>query len=108
MATAIFEWLPSTIPTAGNRSNSRSSSTGHRRSLASTLPVRKAKAASSAIRREPTQRTNPRGSVMADASIMRLEDGGGDIPAAIDLRAEYIESGVKEVLDELDRDLIGL
>ena len=29
-------------------------------------------------------------------------------PSAIDLRAEYVESGVKEVLDELDRDLIGL
>lgn len=29
-------------------------------------------------------------------------------PSAIDLRAEYIESGVKDVLDELDRTLIGL
>ena len=29
-------------------------------------------------------------------------------PTAIDLRAEYEESGVREVLDELDRELIGL
>lgn len=30
------------------------------------------------------------------------------IPLTIDLRAEYEESGVREVLDELDRELIGL
>ena len=29
-------------------------------------------------------------------------------PTSIDLRAEYAESGVREVLDELDRELIGL
>lgn len=29
-------------------------------------------------------------------------------PTAIDLRAEFEESGVKDILDELDRDLIGL
>ncbi|UXN67639.1 CbbX protein (plasmid) [Phyllobacterium sp. A18/5-2] len=45
---------------------------------------------------------------MADASITQLVDGSAEIPAAIDLRAEYVESGVKDVLDELDRDLIGL
>lgn len=31
-----------------------------------------------------------------------------EMPSAIDLRAEYVESGVKDVLDELDRTLIGL
>ncbi|MGV8937319.1 MAG: CbbX protein [Allorhizobium sp.] len=30
------------------------------------------------------------------------------VPTGIDLKAEYVESGVKEVLDELDRELIGL
>ncbi|KXF77543.1 rubsico expression protein CbbX [Paramesorhizobium deserti] len=44
---------------------------------------------------------------MAEAAVKELEDGG-DIPAAIDLRAEYAESGVKDVLEELDRELIGL
>ncbi|QPB24087.1 CbbX protein (plasmid) [Rhizobium sp. 007] len=32
----------------------------------------------------------------------------GEEPSAIDLRAEYVESGVKELLDELDNSLIGL
>ncbi|YBV97902.1 CbbX protein [Phyllobacteriaceae bacterium JZ32] len=45
---------------------------------------------------------------MADALIQQPVDDGGDIPAAIDLRAEYAESGVKDVLEELDRELIGL
>lgn len=31
-----------------------------------------------------------------------------EMPSAIDLRAEYVESGVKDVLEELDRTLIGL
>lgn len=29
-------------------------------------------------------------------------------PREIDLRAEFVESGVKEVLEELDRTLVGL
>jgi probable Rubsico expression protein CbbX len=45
---------------------------------------------------------------MADIGIEELARASEDIPAAIDLRAEYVESGVKDVLDELDRDLIGL
>lgn len=32
----------------------------------------------------------------------------GELTSAIDLRAEFIESGVKDVLDELDRSLVGL
>ncbi|WP_092587566.1 CbbX protein [Rhizobium mongolense] len=32
----------------------------------------------------------------------------GEEPSAIDLRVEYVESGVKELLDELDNSLIGL
>ncbi|WP_163270342.1 CbbX protein [Chelativorans alearense] len=35
-------------------------------------------------------------------------DGQGDIPAHVDLHAEFEESGVKDVLTELDRELIGL
>ncbi len=55
------------------------------------------------------RRTSQRGSAMADASIAQLAGGScRRFPSAIDLRAEYVESGVKEVLDELDRDLIGL
>ncbi|RCS24469.1 CbbX protein [Phyllobacterium salinisoli] len=45
---------------------------------------------------------------MADAAVQLSAEDGGDIPAAIDLRAEYVKSGVKDVLDELDRELIGL
>ncbi len=36
------------------------------------------------------------------------DDEAGAIPATVDLRAEYEVSGVKDVLAELDRDLIGL
>ncbi|AJD45578.1 CbbX protein [Rhizobium sp. SEMIA 4085] len=44
---------------------------------------------------------------MADAVPKRpkIDD---EEPSAIDLRAEYVESGVKELLDELDNSLIGL
>lgn len=45
---------------------------------------------------------------MADAAIQHPVEDGGDIPAAIDLRAEYETSGVKDILAELDRELIGL
>ncbi|MRG58149.1 CbbX protein [Phyllobacterium sp. SYP-B3895] len=38
----------------------------------------------------------------------QAEDSIAAAPAAVDLRAEYGESGVKDVLDELDRELIGL
>ncbi|MFA1627437.1 CbbX protein [Rhizobium mongolense] len=44
---------------------------------------------------------------MADAVPMRPKIDGEE-PSAIDLRAEYVESGVKELLDELDNSLIGL
>lgn len=37
-----------------------------------------------------------------------MQDVGEIIPATVDLRAEYESSGVREVLDELDRELIGL
>lgn len=44
---------------------------------------------------------------MAEAVPMRpnIDD---EVPSAIDLRAEYVESGVRDVLDELDNSLIGL
>ncbi len=94
---------------AGSRSNCPSSSTGPPKSPGSTLQGRKARAAWFVIRRGPTQRTSLRGSAMADASITQLaEESLWRFPSAIDLRAEYVESGVKDVLDELDRDLIGL
>ncbi|APO71985.1 RuBisCO expression protein CbbX (plasmid) [Rhizobium gallicum] len=44
---------------------------------------------------------------MADAVPKRPKIDGEE-PSAIDLRAEYVESGVKELLDELDNSLIGL
>lgn len=37
-----------------------------------------------------------------------MQDVSEIIPATVDLRAEYESSGVREVLDELDRELIGL
>lgn len=43
---------------------------------------------------------------MADAVPMRPRIDGEE--PAVDLRAEYVESGVKELLDELDNSLIGL
>ncbi|WP_234952027.1 CbbX protein [Paracoccus solventivorans] len=40
---------------------------------------------------------------------MKMEPAMDEVaPVSIDLRAEYEESGVREVLDELDRELIGL
>lgn len=35
-------------------------------------------------------------------------ESGGPPPTEVDLRAEFAESGVKDVLEELDRDLVGL
>ncbi|PJN93855.1 CbbX protein, partial [Amaricoccus sp. HAR-UPW-R2A-40] len=37
-----------------------------------------------------------------------MQDVSEIVPATVDLRAEYESSGVREVLDELDRELIGL
>ncbi|MDQ0995264.1 putative Rubsico expression protein CbbX [Phyllobacterium ifriqiyense] len=45
---------------------------------------------------------------MADATMTLSADTASGAPGAVDLRAQYVESGVKEVLDELDRELIGL
>lgn len=45
---------------------------------------------------------------MADATMTLSADTASGASGAVDLRAQYVESGVKEVLDELDRDLIGL
>ena len=44
---------------------------------------------------------------MAEAVSLRPQVEDGRL-SAIDLRTEYVESGVKDVLDELDRTLIGL
>ncbi|MBP1842916.1 putative Rubsico expression protein CbbX [Rhizobium petrolearium] len=44
---------------------------------------------------------------MAEAVSMR-PGVDGEVPSTIDLRAEYVESGVKDVLEELDNSLIGL
>jgi len=44
---------------------------------------------------------------MAEAVSMRPKVDG-EVPSTIDLRAEYVESGVKDVLEELDNSLIGL
>jgi probable Rubsico expression protein CbbX len=44
---------------------------------------------------------------MADAVPLKSQIDE-EMPSAIDLRAEYVDSGVKDVLDELDRTLIGL
>ena len=45
---------------------------------------------------------------MADAADLTAPDEAEALPTAIDLREEYNKSGVAEVLDELDRELIGL
>ncbi|MET3648888.1 putative Rubsico expression protein CbbX [Phyllobacterium ifriqiyense] len=45
---------------------------------------------------------------MADATMTLSADTASGASGAVDLRAQYVESGVKEVLDELDRELIGL
>ncbi|MDX3924534.1 MAG: CbbX protein [Shinella sp.] len=42
------------------------------------------------------------------ASLVSLHEAEVRSPVAVDLTAEYVESGVKDVLDELDRTLIGL
>jgi probable Rubsico expression protein CbbX len=46
--------------------------------------------------------------MMADAADLIAPDEAEALPTAIDLREEYNKSGVDEVLDELDRELIGL
>jgi probable Rubsico expression protein CbbX len=46
--------------------------------------------------------------MMADAADLIAPDETEALPTAIDLREEYNKSGVAEVLDELDRELIGL
>ncbi|MCC4296172.1 CbbX protein [Aurantimonas coralicida] len=43
-----------------------------------------------------------------DAESETQDTPGEDTPAAIDLRQEYRDAGVADVLDELDRELIGL
>ena len=45
---------------------------------------------------------------MADAADLIAPEEAEALPTAIDLREEYNKSGVAEVLDELDRELIGL
>ncbi|MHC1551405.1 CbbX protein [Phyllobacterium sp. K27] len=45
---------------------------------------------------------------MADATMTLSADTAGGPPGVVDLRAQYVESGVKGVLDELDCELIGL
>ncbi|WP_375588213.1 CbbX protein [Hoeflea alexandrii] len=45
---------------------------------------------------------------MADAANLIAPEEAEALPTAIDLREEYNKSGVAEVLDELDRELIGL
>ncbi|GAB5459987.1 CbbX protein [Hoeflea alexandrii] len=45
---------------------------------------------------------------MADTADLIAPDEAVALPTAIDLREEYEKSGVAEVLDELDRELIGL
>lgn len=45
---------------------------------------------------------------MAEAALAERAGEIADPPPAIDLRRDYIESGVGEILDELDRELTGL
>jgi probable Rubsico expression protein CbbX len=45
---------------------------------------------------------------MSEAAIANIELTPEPAPTSVDLRAEFEHSGVKEVLAELDRDLIGL
>lgn len=45
---------------------------------------------------------------MADTADLIEPDEAEALPTAIDLREEYEKSGVAEVLDELDRELVGL
>ncbi|MCX8280164.1 CbbX protein [Phyllobacterium sp. 0TCS1.6C] len=45
---------------------------------------------------------------MADIGADTIATAAEDAPKTVDLRAEYVDSGVAEVLEELDRELIGL
>jgi probable Rubsico expression protein CbbX len=45
---------------------------------------------------------------MSSVAMLETDAPGEAIPAAVDLREEFESSGVKDVLAELDRDLIGL
>ncbi|MCO4318170.1 CbbX protein [Phyllobacterium sp. 21LDTY02-6] len=45
---------------------------------------------------------------MADIGADTIATVAEDVPKTVDLRAEYVDSGVAEVLEELDRELIGL
>src|SRR5215475_8341142 len=42
------------------------------------------------------------------ANAIAVEHSGDDRPASIDLQQEYADVGIAEVLDELDRELVGL
>ncbi|MPZ12765.1 MAG: CbbX protein, partial [Kiloniellaceae bacterium] len=45
---------------------------------------------------------------MSTAPVAEQDKLTEEIPAAVDLREEFEASGVKDVLTELDRDMIGL
>jgi probable Rubsico expression protein CbbX len=45
---------------------------------------------------------------MGDAAGAKVPLDAGTVPAAIDLKGEYESSGVAAILDELDRELVGL
>ncbi len=45
---------------------------------------------------------------MAEAALAERPEEIASPQSAIDLRRDYIESGVGEILDELDRELTGL
>jgi probable Rubsico expression protein CbbX len=46
--------------------------------------------------------------MMNDAAAQHQQQAGDAAPAMIDLRAEFVGSGVKDILDELDAELVGL
>src|SRR5665213_3766693 len=98
---------------AGSRSGYLSSSTGQRTSPASGWSGTRSKAAISATPRNPMRSIVPRADAMAasERQVIALAGSPVDLPAAaeqVDLRREFNEVGIGEVLDQLDRELIGL
>src|SRR5512139_1857597 len=102
--------MPSTTPAASSRCACRSSSTARAKSRGSACSGRKPPAAWCATRRRATPRSARRARATSDGD--RARPGGRPMNAAaaptVDLQAILRDTHVLEVLEELDRDLVGL
>src|SRR5512139_2533255 len=102
--------MPSTTPAASSRCACRSSSTARAKSRGSACSGRKPPAAWCATRRRATPRSARRARVTSDGD--RARPGGRPMNAGaaptVDLQAILRDTHVLEVLEELDRDLVGL